>query len=209
MLQIALILTERRFSSPARGKRSSNSRCGQIGWKPKTPDAMCFRRRLRSHIFQQIEVLKRDFSYYRYHPDTYQSQYVESSAGSVSQFGSAPHPTHEICERNRLRHFPIWPLSPKTFDRWPKRWNTWWIRLAVWASHLTYRILRTSKIAFCPPRKTGNLRDAAEGLRTERILPRSYLPSGKKHLTAWRIGAMYGRKSAALIREYQSLVSRT
>ena len=207
MLQIALILTGKTILYVSGEESEAQIKMRADRMEAKNPDCYVLSETTTQHIFQQIEVLKPDFLIID-SIQTLTSQYVESSAGSVSQVREC---TAELMKFAKETGTPVFLIGHITKDgsiAGPKVLEHMVDTVLQFEGdrHLTYRILRTSKNRFGSTHELGIYEMRAEGLRTVANPSEILLTQREEALNGVAIGAMMEGNRPLLI-EIQSLVS--
>jgi DNA repair protein RadA/Sms len=207
MLQIALILTGKTILYVSGEESEAQIKMRADRMEAKNPDCYVLSETTTQHIFQQIEVLKPDFLIID-SIQTLTSQYVESSAGSVSQVREC---TAELMKFAKETGTPVFLIGHITKDgsiAGPKVLEHMVDTVLQFEGdrHLTYRILRTSKNRFGSTHELGIYEMRAEGLRTVSNPSEILLTQREEALNGVAIGAMMEGNRPLLI-EIQSLVS--
>jgi DNA repair protein RadA/Sms len=207
MLQIALILTGKTILYVSGEESEAQIKMRADRMEANNPDCYVLSETTTQHIFQQIEVLKPDFLIID-SIQTLTSQYVESSAGSVSQVREC---TAELMKFAKETGTPVFLIGHITKDgsiAGPKVLEHMVDTVLQFEGdrHLTYRILRTSKNRFGSTHELGIYEMRAEGLRTVANPSEILLTQREEALNGVAIGAMMEGNRPLLI-EIQSLVS--
>jgi DNA repair protein RadA/Sms len=207
MLQIALILTGKTILYVSGEESEAQIKMRADRMEAKNPDCYVLSETTTQHIFQQIEVLKPDFLIID-SIQTLTSQYVESSAGSVSQVREC---TAELMKFAKETGTPVFLIGHITKDgsiAGPKVLEHMVDTVLQFEGdrHMSYRILRTSKNRFGSTHELGIYEMRAEGLRTVANPSEILLTQREEALNGVAIGAMMEGNRPLLI-EIQSLVS--
>jgi len=207
MLQIALILTGKTILYVSGEESEAQIKMRADRMEANNPDCYVLSETTTQHIFQQIEVLKPDFLIID-SIQTLTSQYVESSAGSVSQVREC---TAELMKFAKETGTPVFLIGHITKDgsiAGPKVLEHMVDTVLQFEGdrHMSYRILRTSKNRFGSTHELGIYEMRAEGLRTVANPSEILLTQREEALNGVAIGAMMEGNRPLLI-EIQSLVS--
>jgi len=158
------------YVSGERKSESSKSRCGQIGWKPKTRIAMCFSETTTQHIFNRSKCLKPDFTWYRFDPDNLPSVCKNLPPDQFRRSGSAPPNSLKFAKENRYAKFSWighYHQDVRSLAQKLSGTNGGLPSCSLRAIALTYRILTDlQESLLAPPANWESTRWRAEGLRT-------------------------------------------
>ncbi|MEB2779026.1 DNA repair protein RadA [Algoriphagus sp. C2-6-M1] len=207
MLQIALILTGKKILYVSGEESEAQIKMRADRMTAKNPECYVLSETNTQQIFQQIEVLKPDLLIID-SIQTLTSQYVESSAGSVSQVREC---TAELMKYAKETGTPVFLIGHITKDgsiAGPKVLEHMVDTVLQFEGdrHMSYRILRTSKNRFGSTHELGIYEMRVEGLRPVANPSEILLTQREEVLNGVAIGAMMEGNRPLLI-EIQSLVS--